>query len=128
MSILQTAKIFFSSPKLVVRSCVTLLNWLTNTMVYYGISFNTNELVGDPYLNFSLSVMVEFTAILACHFTLERFGRKVPYTFNMALAGVSLLLVQFVPKGNAGMTCRKFILAHALLDCVFSCYIRRCVA
>ena len=94
---LKTLKIFFKSKKLIIRSLVILVNWLTNTLVYYGISFNTTDLVGDPFLNFFLSVVVEFIAILACQFTLEKFGRKKPYAINMALSGLALLLVQFVP-------------------------------
>jgi OCT family organic cation transporter-like MFS transporter 4/5 len=55
--------------------------------VYYGISFNTSELAGDPYVNFTLSAAVEVVAITCCHLTLDRFGRKKPYAFNMLLSG-----------------------------------------
>ncbi len=97
-SIIETLKIFFKSKKLMIRSSVILLNWLTNTFVYYGISFNTSALSGDPYLNFTLSVFVELIAIITCQFTLEKFGRKKPYAINMVITGVALLLIQFVPK------------------------------
>ena len=97
-SIIETVKIFFKSKKLILRTTVTLLNWLTNTLVYYGISFNTSDLAGDPYLNFTLSVVVEFAAILTCQLTLERFGRKMPYSINMAITGISLMLIQFIPS------------------------------
>jgi OCT family organic cation transporter-like MFS transporter 4/5 len=95
---METIKIFFKSKNLMIRTTVTLLNWLTNTLVYYGISFNTSELAGDPFLNFSLSVFVELIAIVTCQFTLERFGRKKPYAINMAVTGVALMFIQFVPK------------------------------
>lgn len=74
-----------------------MFNWLTNSLVYYGISFNTSDLVGDPYFNFGLSIIVELIAIIGTHFTLERFGRKIPYSINMLMTGVSLLCVLFVP-------------------------------
>jgi len=102
-SIMETVKIFFKSRKLIIRTTVTLLNWLTNTLVYYGISFNTSDLAGDPFLNFTLSVVVEFIAILTCQLTLERFGRKMPYSINMALTGVSLMLIQFIPSDMSYM-------------------------
>lgn len=73
---------------------------LTNTLVYYGISFNTTELAGDPYLNFTLAVVVELIAIAASHYSYEKFGRKIPYAINMSIIGVALLLVMFVPKGK----------------------------
>ena len=97
---MQTIMVFFKSKKILIRTCVILLNWLTNTFVYYGISFNTSDLVGDPYLNFTLSVGVELLAIISCQLTLERFGRKKPYALNMAITGVSLLLIQFIPTSK----------------------------
>lgn len=101
---METFKLFFKSKKLLIRSSILLLNWLTNTLVYYGISFNTTELIGDPYMNFFLSILVEFIAILACQFTLERFGRKIPYSTNMTLAGLALLCVQFAPSSKCHLS------------------------
>ena len=75
-----------------------MFNWLANTFVYNGISYNTSELAGDPYVNFALSATVEMIAILASHYTLEKFGRKIPYSINMGLTGVALLIVMFIPK------------------------------
>jgi MFS transporter, OCT family, solute carrier family 22 (organic cation transporter), member 4/5 len=66
-------------------------------MVYYGISYNTTDLSGDPYLNFSLSAFVELLAVILGHVTLERYGRKWPYCIAMFLSGFSLLLIMFVP-------------------------------
>ena len=96
----KTIKFFFRSKKLVFTSSVVLLNWLTNTLVYYGISFNTSDLAGDPYLNFTFSAVVEFVAIFLCQLTLERFGRKIPYVINMTCSGIALLLIQFIPNSK----------------------------
>ena len=84
-----------------IVTSVLMLNWITNTLVYYGISFHTDRLAGDPYLNFFLSSVAEALSYVACEFTLEKFGRKWPYSMNMALAGVSLLCVAFVPDSLA---------------------------
>ncbi|RNA13309.1 organic cation transporter [Brachionus plicatilis] len=97
LSALETLKIFFRSKKLLLRTLTIMFNWLTNSLVYYGISFNTSDLVGDPYFNFGLSIIVELIAIIVTHFTLERYGRKVPYSITMVLTGASLLCVLFVP-------------------------------
>ena len=80
-----------------LSTLILLINWITNTLVYYGISFNTSRLAGDPYLNFFLSIIAELVADLACQFTLDRFGRKWTYSFHMALGGVCLLCVACVP-------------------------------
>lgn len=73
---------------------------LTNSMIYYGISYNTSDLSGDPYLNFVSAVTVELVAVICSYFIYERFGRKVPYTINMVLSGACLLSVLFIPKGT----------------------------
>ncbi len=100
ITFLQTIKILFTTKKIVIGSMVTFLNWLTNSLVYYGISYNTSDLSGDPYINFSLSAFVELLSVVMCQLTLERFGRKRPYCIAMLLAGVSLLMVGFVPAGK----------------------------
>lgn len=97
LSVLDTFKLFFKSKRLLLLSVVALLNWLTNTLVYYGISFNTGELAGNPYLNFALSVLLELIAIMVSHYTFDAFGRKIPYSINMSLSGIALLLVLFIP-------------------------------
>jgi hypothetical protein len=56
--------------------------------------------IGNPYLNFTLSVLVELAAITTSHYTLEKFGRKIPYAINMILSGVSLILIMFVSTSN----------------------------
>jgi OCT family organic cation transporter-like MFS transporter 4/5 len=88
------------SKRLILEFLSLLFNWLTNNLVYYGISFNTSELAGDPYLNFTLSALVEIFAIFMCHVTLDKFGRKIPYVINMLTAGIALLCVLFVPESN----------------------------
>jgi len=74
-----------------------MLNTITTTLIYYGMSFHTDRLAGDPYLNFFLSSIAEGLAIVACQFTLDKYGRKWPYTFNMTLTSVSMICVVFVP-------------------------------
>jgi MFS transporter, OCT family, solute carrier family 22 (organic cation transporter), member 4/5 len=100
-SYIETVKIFFTSKKIMLVTSVLMLNWITNTLVYYGISFHTDRLAGDPYLNFFLSSIAEGLSYVACEFMLEKFGRKWPYSINMALAGVTLLCVAFVPDSLA---------------------------
>lgn len=85
-----------------IRSIVVMINWLGNTFVYNGLSYSTSDLAGNPYLNFGLSATVEMLGVLACHFFLNRFGRKIPYTINMAVSGLALLAVMFVPT-NLGI-------------------------
>lgn len=68
-------------------------------MVYYGISYNTSDLSGDPYLNFAFAVTAELIAILSSYVVYEKLGRKLPYVINLLTSGICLIAVLFVPKG-----------------------------
>ncbi len=43
----KTLVILFKSKKIMLTSVVILINWFTNSCVYYGISFNTTDQVGN---------------------------------------------------------------------------------
>ena len=43
-----------------------------NTMVYYGLSYNTPNLYGDMYLNFFIGQMVEIPSVAATLFLIYK--------------------------------------------------------
>ena len=71
---------------------------LQTSFVYFGISLNTGSLGGNPYLNFLYAAIVELAGILASHFILNKFGRKIPYVGNWVLIAISLTAIGFVPR------------------------------
>lgn len=71
-----------------------------NNITYYGLSWNTNNLGGNPYLNFVISGAVELPAYTFLILTLNRWGRKKIMCGCMIVAGTALLLTMIVPKGN----------------------------
>lgn len=93
--------------KYVERIILCNLNYSTeftfrfvNAFVYYGISFNTNELAGDPFVNFALSGAVEFPAYFLSIFALKYWGRRMPLAVTMITAGMSCLLAYVLPEGK----------------------------
>jgi hypothetical protein len=47
-------------PKIILlRSLNMFYQWFSVTMCYYGLSYASTSLFGDPYTNFSLSVFIE---------------------------------------------------------------------
>lgn len=79
----------------------------------------TGQLAGDPYLNFTLLATNELVAIMCSHFAFNKFGRKIPYVINMSLAGVSLLLVLFIPKCKQIFALLVLLLNMILIILVF---------
>lgn len=77
-----------------------LISRFANSLTYYGLSWNTNNLGGNDYLNFVVSGAVEIPAYTFLIFTLNRWGRKIILCGCMLTAGAALLLTVAVPTGN----------------------------
>ncbi|XP_063046688.1 organic cation/carnitine transporter 2-like [Engraulis encrasicolus] len=86
---------------------ITILNiiiWISLTMSYYGLSFNTPNLDGDPYLNCLFAASTEFAAYIFIWFTTRHAPRRFTLPFTLLLGGVVLLLITFVPEELNGLT------------------------
>ncbi|KAF4523819.1 hypothetical protein B566_EDAN008054 [Ephemera danica] len=74
--------------------------WMANNASYFGLSFNTGSLAGNPYINFVICGMVEFPGYLIVLFTVNRVGRKPVQSTALLVTGLSLLLTIAVPQGK----------------------------
>ncbi|GBN23596.1 hypothetical protein AVEN_206857-1 [Araneus ventricosus] len=80
----------------------------TNAFMYYGISYNTNELAGDPFLNFALYGVIEIPAYILTLFVIQSKGRRRPEALSCLAAGLSCWLIYPIPKGTE---CKQLSLA-----------------
>lgn len=96
----KQASIFdiFLYPNLRKRSLIIFFDWFANNITYYGLSWNTNNLGGNPYINFVISGAVEIPAYIFLILTLNRWGRKNIMCGCMIVAGSALLLTMIIPK------------------------------
>lgn len=83
-------------------------SWFVNGMLYYGLSMNSVEMDGDPYLNFCLSALVEIPAYLLCIFLLSLIGRLKPLFGFMVLGGIMCITATVIPSN---LTWLKLMLA-----------------
>ncbi|XP_063045922.1 organic cation/carnitine transporter 2-like [Engraulis encrasicolus] len=86
---------------------ITLINiiiWISISLAYYGLSFNTSNLDGDPYLNCLISAATEFVAYAFVWFIAHYAPRRFVLPFTLLLGGALLLLIQLVPDGLSGLT------------------------
>ena len=63
-------KDLFSSKQIALRTANMFYQWFAVTLVYYGLSYSSTDLAGDPYTNFCSSVAIEIPGILLCSHTL----------------------------------------------------------
>lgn len=87
----------FKHPNLRRKALFIFFDWFVVSGVYYGLSWNTNNLGGNPYFNFLVAGAVEFPAYTFLIFTLNIWGRRTILCGTMILAGILLILPIVVP-------------------------------
>ncbi|XP_058450277.1 organic cation transporter protein [Malaya genurostris] len=87
----------FKHPNLRRKALLIFFDWFVNSGTYYGLSWNTNNLGGNPLLNFVISGAVEIPAYTFLLLTLNRWGRRTILCGCMIFAGTMLLSTMFIP-------------------------------
>lgn len=106
----------FRGYRMTMVSIVIFAIWLVSSISYYGLTLNAGRLVGDPYLNFFLSGLVEIPSTVTAIVTVTCFGRRVPICTFFALAGVACYVTAFIPKTtDNGVHLTAAIVATAML-------------
>ncbi|XP_050069262.1 organic cation transporter protein-like [Anopheles maculipalpis] len=90
----------FKHPNLRRKAMLIFFDWFVNSLTYYGLSWNTNNLGGNPLLNFVISGAVEIPAYSFLLLTLNRWGRRTILCGCMIFAGTMLLTTMVVPASQ----------------------------
>ncbi|KAM4677026.1 organic cation/carnitine transporter 2-like isoform 2-T2 [Discoglossus pictus] len=75
----------------------SILLWMIISVGYFGLSLNTPNLHGDPYINCFLSAITEVPAYVIAWLLLRKFPRRYSTVSTLFLGGVVLLFIQLVP-------------------------------
>lgn len=81
-----------------VITLLTILFWLTVSIGYFGVSLNTPNLHGDPFLNCFLLAVIEVPSYIIAWLLLGHVSRRYAMCGTMLLGGIVLLLIQLVPQ------------------------------
>ncbi|XP_071754948.1 solute carrier family 22 member 4-like [Centroberyx gerrardi] len=79
---------------------LTIINiciWIVISMTYYGMSLNTPNMDGDPYINCLVSGATEFLAYSSMWFAICYLPRRLLLPITLLPSGVLLLLIKFIP-------------------------------
>lgn len=71
--------------------------WFIISYIYYALSWNTNDLGGDPYLTFFICGAVELPATILFMFISKAIGHRIALLISNVAAGVCLLLMVPIP-------------------------------
>ncbi|KAG7165543.1 solute carrier family 22 member 15-like [Homarus americanus] len=78
-------------------SLIMYFNWLTCTLVYYGISLNSANFNMDPFLYMFLGGLMELPSYTLIIPFVARYGRKIPLVTFFVLCGVAILVLLLLP-------------------------------
>ncbi|XP_035226184.1 organic cation transporter protein-like isoform X2 [Stegodyphus dumicola] len=93
--------------------------WFVNVFVYYGLSYNTNELAGDPFVNFALSGAVEFPAYVLSIIAIRSLGRRNPLAVALIIGGVACLLCYLMPENPWWFGVTVSMIGKFCISCAF---------
>ncbi|KAG7211595.1 hypothetical protein KM043_010851 [Ampulex compressa] len=90
----------FKTPNLRKKTLNVCLNWFANSIVYYGLSLNTGNLVGNPFLMMFLSGLVELPSYILMCFIMDRTGRRCLVSTYMLIGGLCCIVASCIPAGT----------------------------
>uniref|UniRef100_A0A023GLG6 Putative synaptic vesicle transporter svop n=1 Tax=Amblyomma triste TaxID=251400 RepID=A0A023GLG6_AMBTT len=82
-------------PVLRKRTLIVYFCWFVNSFTYYAMSLNTNDLGGNPYINFAIAGAVEFPAYAISILMIQKMGRRWSQSGCMLLAGLACVVTIF---------------------------------
>jgi OCT family organic cation transporter-like MFS transporter 4/5 len=96
--------------------------WFSVTFVYYGLSFGSTSLSGDPYSNFCLNIFVEIPGYLFAMSVMDCWGRKPILAFCQILPGLACifagLLAENTPMAPLQViSTTEFEIRNSVLQC-----------
>ncbi len=76
--------------------------WVTNSIVYNGLSFYSADLKVNPYVGFFIASAVEFPSYAFYWWAIDRLGRRKVIFGTMVTGGVAGIVCLFVPSTSPG--------------------------
>lgn len=82
------------------RCIVSPIWWVTNTLIYYGMSINSVNMSGNRYLNYVAVAAVEIPGYWTAILLLDRLGRKPVLIVAYWICAACQFAFAFMPEGN----------------------------
>lgn len=99
---------------------------------YFGLSLNTSNLSGNPFMNCFLSAISEVPAYVVSTCLLRKCSRRILLSTFLVIGGGVLLLIQFIPNSNSSLHflsvslfCIKIYFPEHTFNLVFVSYFHR---
>ena len=93
-----TFRNLFVPNKMALRTINMYYQWFVVVLCYFGLTFSSTSLGGDPYTNFLIGIASEIPASIFCILVLDRWGRRPITFFCQTAGGVSFIIVGILFK------------------------------
>ncbi len=110
----------FRSKTLLKRLLICSFCWITNALVYYGLSLNSVNLAGSKYVNFILVCAAEIPGYFITIFVMEKVGRKWSQCGSMIICGLSCLASEYLPEDEPFIRLTLFLVGKSAITVSFT--------
>ena len=86
-------------------------------MGFYGLSQNTSDLPGSPYVTFMLTALVELPGYVIAVPLMQYWGRKPTLVLLFAVGGISCILAGLLTHGKFNEIYRTLVIRYKLCRC-----------
>lgn len=90
----------FRTPNMRAKTVYMCFNWFVCGLTFFGVAQYIGHTGGDIFTNVAISAALELPGTVLCIYTMKRFGRKKTLIFSNCLAGLSLLVIAFIPSSK----------------------------
>ncbi|KAJ6645259.1 Organic cation transporter protein [Pseudolycoriella hygida] len=90
----------FRTPNMRAKTIYMCFNWFVCGLTFFGVAQYVGHAGGDIFTNVAISAALELPGTVLCIYTMKRFGRKKTLIFSNCLAGLSMLVIAFIPSGQ----------------------------
>lgn len=110
----------FRSKILLKRLIICSFCWITNALVYYGLSLNSVNLAGSKYINFMLVCAAEFPGYFITIMVMEKAGRKWSLCGSMVVCGLACLCSEYLPEDEQVIRLVLFLVGKSAISVSFT--------
>ncbi|XP_068617414.1 organic cation transporter protein-like [Battus philenor] len=100
------------------RVLVSPIWWVTNTLIYFGMSINAVNLSGNPYLNYIAVAAVEIPGFWTAILLLDRIGRKPVLIGGYWICAACQFTFAFLPEGNENLSLALYLIGKYCISMV----------
>lgn len=90
----------FRTPNMRAKTIYMCFNWFVCGLTFFGVAQYIGHTGGDIFTNVAISAALELPGTVLCIYTMKRYGRKKTLIFSNCLAGLSVLLIAFIPSSQ----------------------------